>query len=77
FVGLIGSKSKRERFRQRLAQRGMDDARVDRMQCPVGVPGITGKQPEVIALAVVAQLLQHATARAVLSPGVPRLRTTA
>ena len=77
FVGVIGSKSKRERFRHRLAQRGMSDERVDRMRCPVGVPGITGKQPEVIALSVVAQLMQHATACAVPSPDAPRLRTTA
>ena len=78
FVGVIGSKSKRERFRHRLAQRGLDDARVDRMRCPVGLPGIAGKQPEVIALAVVAQLLQEATASAAtLSPDAPRLRTTA
>mgnify|MGYP002151740301 CR=1 FL=1 len=26
--------------------------------CPIGVPGIAGKQPEVIAVAVAAQLLQ-------------------
>ena len=78
FVGLIGSKSKRERFRHRLAQRGMSDERIACMQCPVGLPGLTGKQPEVIALAVVAQLMQHATARAeALSPASPRLRTTA
>ena len=42
FVGVIGSKSKRERFRHRLAQRGLDEPRVDRMHCPVGVPGIGG-----------------------------------
>jgi xanthine dehydrogenase accessory factor len=28
------------------------------MVCPIGLPGITGKEPAVIALAVVAQLLQ-------------------
>ena len=78
FVGVIGSKSKRERFRHRLAQRGMSDERVARMRCPVGLPGIAGKQPEVIALAVVAQLLQEAAARATaLSPDAPPLRTTA
>ncbi len=78
FVGVIGSKSKRARFRHRLAQRGLDEARVDRMQCPVGLPGIDGKAPEVIALAVVAQLVQLAAARAAtLSPDGPRLRTTA
>ena len=78
FVGLIGSKSKRERFRHRLARRGMSEEQVARMQCPVGLPGITGKQPEVIALAVVAQLMQEAATRApALSPDAPRLRTTA
>jgi len=75
FVGMIGSRSKRERFRHRLAHRGMSEARIARMHCPVGLPGITGKQPEIIALAVVAQLMQAATAA--LSPDAPRLRTTA
>jgi xanthine dehydrogenase accessory factor len=78
FVGVIGSKSKRERFRHRLSARGLSDERVARMACPVGLPGITGKQPEIIALAVVAQLMQEAAARApALSPDAPRLRTTA
>jgi xanthine dehydrogenase accessory factor len=78
FIGVIGSKSKRERFRHRLAQRGMEGERVARMQCPIGLPGITGKQPEVIALAVVAQLMQAAAARApAFNPEAPRLRTTA
>ena len=30
-----------------------------RVTCPIGVEGITGKEPEVIAVAVVAQLLQQ------------------
>ena len=78
FVGVIGSKSKRERFRHRLAQRGMSEERVARMQCPVGLPGIAGKQPELIALGVVAQLMQVATsASQAVSPDAPRLRTTA
>ncbi len=29
--------------------------------CPIGVPGITGKEPEVIAVGVAAQLLQSAS----------------
>ena len=57
FFGLIGSKTKRERFRHRLQQRGLADAQIDRMVCPIGMPGIEGKEPEVIAVAVVAQLL--------------------
>jgi xanthine dehydrogenase accessory factor len=63
YLGLIGSKTKRARFEHRFEQRGIDPGLVARMTCPIGVPGITGKQPEVIAAAVVAQLLQVASAR--------------
>jgi len=63
FLGLIGSRSKRQRFEHRLLARGVPAARVARMVCPIGVPGISGKEPEVIAVAVVAQLLQTATVR--------------
>jgi xanthine dehydrogenase accessory factor len=79
FVGLIGSTSKRERFRHRLALRGLDEACIARLQCPVGLPGVAGKQPEVIALAVAAQLMQHAAAvdRPTLSPASLPPRTTA
>ena len=59
FLGLIGSKTKRARFEHRLREQGVADAVLARMQCPIGVPGIAGKEPEVIAVAVVAQLLQH------------------
>lgn len=58
FFGLIGSATKRARFEHRLRERGFDAALIERMQCPIGVPGIRGKEPEVIAVAVVAQLLQ-------------------
>ena len=62
FFGLIGSKTKRERFRSRLAQKGLSAQQIDRMHCPIGISGIVGKQPATIAVAVVAQLLQHAAA---------------
>lgn len=58
WFGLIGSRSKRARFEHRLRERGFDAALTDRITCPIGLPGIGGKAPEVIALAVVAQLLQ-------------------
>lgn len=54
WFGLIGSLTKRRQFEHRLRARGLDPAR---MVCPIGVPGIAGKQPAVIAVAVVAQLL--------------------
>jgi xanthine dehydrogenase accessory factor len=58
WFGLIGSRTKKQRFVHRLLERGVSSAAIDRMVCPVGVPGIGGKEPEVIAVAVVAQLLQ-------------------
>ncbi|QNP50440.1 xanthine dehydrogenase accessory protein XdhC [Diaphorobacter aerolatus] len=58
FVGLIGSATKRAVFESRLRQRGFGDAEIAHLTCPIGVPGISGKEPEVIAVAVAAQLLQ-------------------
>jgi xanthine dehydrogenase accessory factor len=29
--------------------------------CPIGIPGIVGKQPEIVALSVVAQAMQTPT----------------
>ncbi len=58
YLGLIGSKTKRQRFVHRFEERGIDAAAIARMTCPIGVAGIQGKEPEVIAAAVVAQLLQ-------------------
>jgi xanthine dehydrogenase accessory factor len=54
FVGLIGSRTKRARFLSRLAADGVDAAR---LICPIGLPGLHGKEPEVIAIATLAQLL--------------------
>ncbi len=62
FVGLIGSKSKWAAFRHRLEARGFSAAELARVICPIGVPGVQGKEPEVIAVAAVAQLLQQRTA---------------
>ena len=58
FFGLIGSRSKRVRFVARLRAQGLDEASIARMCCPVGVEGVAGKQPEDIAIAIAAQLLQ-------------------
>ena len=58
FIGLIGSRSKWASFRRRLLQRGHGADELDRVRCPIGLPGIVGKQPAVIAASVAAQLLQ-------------------
>jgi xanthine dehydrogenase accessory factor len=59
YLGLIGSKTKRSRFIRRFEQRGIDAATIARMTCSIGVEGVTGKEPEVIAVAVLAQLLRQ------------------
>lgn len=58
YIGLIGSHTKWATFRHRLAARGFSDAELAQVTCPIGLPGIEGKEPEVIAVAVAAQLLQ-------------------
>lgn len=57
FVGLIGSRTKRASFRQRLLARGHTEAALQGITSPIGLPGIAGKEPEVIAASVAAQLL--------------------
>ena len=58
FVGLIGSKTKWATFQHRLEAKGFTADELAFITCPIGVNGITGKEPEVIAVSVAAQLLQ-------------------
>lgn len=57
FLGLIGSKTKRARFRKRLASLGHAPAQIDRMVCPIGDPSL-GKHPQAIALGIAVALLR-------------------
>ena len=59
FIGLIGSKSKWASFRHRLEARGFNEAELAHVTSPIGVAGVVGKEPAVIASAVVAQLMQQ------------------
>ena len=61
-IGLIGSSAKWARFRARLTDAGHDAGAIDRIQCPIGLPEVAGKDPAVIAIAVAADLV-HAWAR--------------
>jgi len=60
FLGLIGSATKKALFLRRLRQRGIPEGRLARLTCPIGVPGISDKRPEIIAASVAVQLLQVA-----------------
>ena len=57
WYGLIGSDTKRRQFEHRLRERGILESRLEAMACPIGLPGIAGKAPAVIAASVAAQLL--------------------
>jgi xanthine dehydrogenase accessory factor len=57
FLGLIGSATKRARFVHRFEARGIPPEVLARLTCPIGLPGVTGKAPAELAVAVVAQLL--------------------
>jgi xanthine dehydrogenase accessory factor len=58
FIGLIGSKTKWATFRHRLEERGFSAAEIAHITCPIGIDGVPGKEPEVIAVSVAAQLLK-------------------
>ena len=58
YCGLIGSDTKRARFLRHLREDGVSEAAIARLTCPIGLPGLKSKAPEVIAVAVAAQLLQ-------------------
>ncbi|MFM9915840.1 MAG: xanthine dehydrogenase accessory protein XdhC [Rhizobacter sp.] len=57
FLGLIGSRTKKQRFLHHFESRGIAPAVLERLTCPIGLLGISGKEPELVALAVVAQLM--------------------
>ncbi|MBU6474874.1 MAG: xanthine dehydrogenase accessory protein XdhC [Alphaproteobacteria bacterium] len=54
YLGLIGSKTKSARFRKRLQALELD---TQRLVCPIGIKGVTGKHPREIAIALAAELL--------------------
>ena len=56
FLGLIGSKSKRARFKKRLLAAGVSESMLELLVCPIGIDEITGKSPSYVALSIAAQL---------------------
>jgi xanthine dehydrogenase accessory factor len=58
FCGLIGSRSKAAKFRNRLFRKKFSEQEVARLTCPVGDTGITGKQPMEVAVSIASQLIR-------------------
>lgn len=61
YCGLIGSKTKKIRFERQLLSTGISQLQLNKMTCPIGLPSIQGKTPEIIAASVVAQILEIST----------------
>ena len=57
YIGLIGSHSKWERFKQRLQPRGITSDQLSRVKSPIGI-AIGGKSPQEVAISVAAELIQ-------------------
>lgn len=68
YCGLIGSRSKRQRFEKRFRQQGMPQALIDTLVCPIGVGGISGKKPAEIAVATAADILRRKEQAADVAP---------
>ena len=60
FLGMIGSQRKRQQFEAFAATRNLASERIDQdLICPIGLAGISGREPSVIALSVAAQIMQR------------------
>jgi xanthine dehydrogenase accessory factor len=57
YLGVIGSRRKAERFRMRLKAGGAEDAALERLRSPMGLP-IGALTPEEIAVSIIAELVQ-------------------
>ena len=56
YVGMIGSRGKRDAIYERLLQDGLTLADLSRVHCPIGLP-IGAKTPAEIAVSIVAELI--------------------
>ena len=67
FLGLIGSETKWARFQKKLKQNLIRlgkheadaDALIQRVDCPVGMVGISGKRPMEVAVSITGQFIEH------------------
>ena len=57
FIGLIGSKTKKNRFSNRLKNNGHSQELIDSIECPVGLNINHTKEPSEIAISIIAKLI--------------------
>jgi xanthine dehydrogenase accessory factor len=55
-LGLIGSRTKKQRFCNALKKRGIDEAALKQLICPIGLPDLRSKSPAHVGLSIAAQI---------------------
>ena len=58
FTGLIGSKTKMQRFKNRLLKLGHNESLINKIECPIGIKSISSKKPGEIAISIIARILE-------------------
>tara|TARA_Y100001970_G_scaffold125463_2_gene155209 strand:- start:1683 stop:2528 length:846 start_codon:yes stop_codon:yes gene_type:complete len=59
FLGLIGSKTKFNRFKSRLIKFGHTNKDINKIECPIGLKNISSKKPAEIAISIIGRLLEY------------------
>lgn len=78
FTGVIGSATKRARFLSRLQAMGLGEKAAAGLVCPVGEPGLSGKEPAIIAAGIAVQMLaarERLQQRALPEKAAPRKKS--
>ncbi|MGZ3745228.1 MAG: xanthine dehydrogenase accessory protein XdhC [Pseudobdellovibrionaceae bacterium] len=57
YLGLIGSKTKWQRFQGRLLEKGLTMEHLRKVRCPIGLP-LGGKTPQEVAISFAAEIIQ-------------------
>ncbi len=58
YVGMVGSKSKSKRIKERLVEEGLPEKRVEEAHAPIGIP-IGGHSPAEIAISILAEIVKE------------------
>lgn len=58
YIGMIGSRRKRDALYAELQEQGLDDATLARCHCPIGLD-IQAQTPEEIGISIMAELVMH------------------
>lgn len=58
YLGMIGSETKARRFRTRLQHREIEQQKIDKLICPVGLKSVQGKRPIEVAVSISGQIIQ-------------------